>query len=311
MNPNIDPLIFTVALTLSAHTQAAHFSRQQSNPIKAKQVYLNTLAVYTINYYLKCLGYETDLEGSDSWDRLMQTLMNVADITIKNYGKLECRYLLPEAEFLSIPEEVWSNRIGYIAVQLDESLQQAKAIGFIEQVTNKEIPLKNLRSLDELPTYLNQFKQLEPTNLSQWRKNIFEDGWQVLENLFPSPQPVFNFRGSDRSTIARNQNPPALISRNKLLTLNPINEQVVLMVGLMPIAPTEMEVWVKLAPINGQTHLPPDLLLTILDGADEIVMQAQARSTETILLKFTGEVGELFTIQITLDDLSLKERFVI
>lgn len=311
MNANIDPLTFTVVLTLSAHTQAAQFSHQQSNPTKAKQVYLNTLAVYATNYYLKCMGFETYLEESDSWDRLMQTLMNVADITIKNCGKLECRYVLPEAEFFNTPEEVWSDRIGYVAVQLNESLQEAKLIGFAEKVTSAKFPIEKLRSLDELSAYLNQLRQPEPINLSQWRKNIFEVGWQGIEDLFSSSRPAFNFRGGDPLTNDRANNPPALIGRNKLLNLSSVGEQVALMVGLMPTANKAMEIWVKLSPISSQTHLPPNLILAILDEADEIVMQAQARSTETILLKFTGEIGEFFTIKITLDDLSLCERFVI
>jgi hypothetical protein len=55
-----ESLTFTVPLSSSAHHLAEQFCRQQSNQKKAKQVYLNTLAVSAVNFYLRCMGVETD-----------------------------------------------------------------------------------------------------------------------------------------------------------------------------------------------------------------------------------------------------------
>ena len=82
MNSEIDAWTFTVPLALSAHARAEQFQRYQSKPDKAKQVYLNTLAVYAVNVYLECRGFETDLEQSASSDPVMQMLMDVADLVV-------------------------------------------------------------------------------------------------------------------------------------------------------------------------------------------------------------------------------------
>lgn len=205
MNAPVEPLI-TVPLALTAHARAQQFRSHQANPAKAKQVYLNTLAVYAVDIYLQTQGFETDLSASDSWNPTMQTLMDVADLEVKHYGKLECRPILPEKAVMSVPAEVWTERIGYVAVQLDESLRQATLLGFIPTVRTGAIPLEQLDSLLALPEYLTQLKQHATegqTRLSQWLKNIFEASWQTVEELLlPSQaQPAFNFRSASNTKL--------------------------------------------------------------------------------------------------------------
>jgi Protein of unknown function (DUF1822) len=315
MNTNIDPFIVTIPLTLSAHTQANLFRCHHTQRDRAKQVYLNALAVYATNYYLQCLGFETDLQRSDSWHPTMQALMDVADLIVRNCGKLECRPILSGAKFLSVPAEVWTDRIGYVAVQFDESLRTATLLGYIDRVGESNLALDRLRSLDTLPEYLNRLRQSEPVretvNLSQWLENIFAAGWQAVEDLFVSPEPVLNFRGGDRASGERFEQSDLAVSRSKILDLKPAGESVTLAIGLMPLSDREQEIWVKLSPSGAQTHLPPNLELMVLDETGEVVMQAQARSTESILLKFSGETGEHFSLKIVLDDITLSESFVI
>lgn len=58
MNPQIDEsLTFTVNLALEAHAKAKQFRSHASNPQKAKQIYLNTLAVYAVNFLLTVSGF--------------------------------------------------------------------------------------------------------------------------------------------------------------------------------------------------------------------------------------------------------------
>src|SRR5919199_1104782 len=181
ITPEKETWTFTVSLGLEAHSRAEQFQRYQPVPDKAKQVYLNTLAVYAVNIYLQCREFETDLEKSASNDPVMQMLMDTADLVVKNRGNLECRPVSPDAEVVCVPEEVWEERIGYVAVQLSESLREATLLGFVEKVSRSELPLSQLRSLQELPGYLNKIKPL--VNLSQWFENLFEVGWQSLETL--------------------------------------------------------------------------------------------------------------------------------
>ncbi|NJK50722.1 DUF1822 family protein [Candidatus Gracilibacteria bacterium] len=312
MSANTDPCIFPVPLALSAHLQAKKFRSYQSNPHKATQVYLNTLAVYATNYYLQCLGFKTNLEKSDSWNPTLQTLMDVADLEVVDCGKLECRALMTQTNYLWVPAEVWSDRIGCVAVQFDESLRQATLLGFTEKATECKLEITQLRSLELFPGYLNRLRQPNQViKLDRWLENIFEAGWSAANDLFIAPKPAFNFRGGDRMEIPPLENSLPVVKRRKLLNLEAIAEKVVLMVGLMPTNEREREVWVKLFPDGDRTHLPPNLQLMVLDETGEALMQATARSTESILLKFSGEVGEYFSLKIALDNLSLSEAFII
>lgn len=316
MSQIIEHSSFTVSLALEAHSKAKQFRGYASNPQKAKQIYLNTLAVYAVNFYLQCLGFETELEKSDSSNPVMQTLMNVADLQVKKLGKLECRPVLPDSEVCDVPPEVWEERIGYVAVQLDESLREATLLGFVETVKTQEIPLSQIKSLEDLRGHIRQLKRLqdkEQIHLSQWLHNVFDAGWETVEALFNPPQAEldFRFRGAHRKTTTTPKNPEFGIKRGKLLGLERAGEQVALFVGLEPTAESEMKISVEVYPIGGQTYLPEALQLMVLDEKGEVVMQAQARSTKNIQLKFSGESGEGFGVKVALGDVSIAEPFLI
>lgn len=305
---------FTVPLALEAHSKAKQRLEQAPNPHKAKQVYLNTLAVYAVNFYLQCLGFETDLETSDSSNPVMQTLMNVADLQVENLGKLECRAVLPNSEICHVPSEVWEERIGYVAVQLNYSLREATLVGFVKKVTRSELPISLFKSIDDLAEYMRQLKQQQPVKervqLSQWLNNVFDAGWETVEALFP-PQPHLSFRGFPPTIIPVRKNPESDIKRGKLYSLEQVDEKVALFVKLEPITYSKMNIWVEVYPGSGKTFLPEDLKLMVLDKDEKAVMQAEARSTRSIKLKFSGEAGESFGIKVALGDVSITENFLI
>lgn len=317
MNSIQDDLTFTVPLTLEAHRIAQQFHKHQSNPKKAKQVYLNTLAVYAVNFYLNCLGIETEHSASDSWNPAMQTLANIADLEVKGLGKLECRPVLPEAKICDVPPEVMSARIGYVAVRLDQSLTEATLLGFLPRVAKEEFSLSQLNSLEDLLEHLSQLKQpqpvKEPVQLRQWLHNVFDAGWQTVEALFDPPEAelVFRFRHGYYPQTSTSDNSTDGVKRGKLLGLERVGEQVALFVGLKSVTSSEMDISVEVYPTGDQTYLPQDLQLMVLDEKGEAVMQAQARSTKNIQLKFSGEPGETFGVKVALGDVSVTEAFLI
>lgn len=311
-----DQLTFTVSLARSAHQLADEFCQRQSNFEKAEQVYLNTLAVYAVNYYLQCLGFEPDWEKSDSWDSTTQTFLDIADLQVKNYGKLECRPVLPDAAVVYIPTEVRQERIGYVVVQLDESLQEAVLLGFAKTASTQELSLAQLRSLEDLPEYLNQLEQPqlseERVNLSQWLRNIFDVGWETVEAVFaPSPQLALGFRQPPSASTPENS--AGRIKRGKRLALGQqqSDEQLALCVEITPTESSQMDICVDVYPMGNQPYLPQDLQVMVLNEAGEALVQAHARSTETIQLNFRGESGEGFGIKMVLGDVSITEAFVI
>ncbi len=149
---------FTIPLSFEAHSLAQQMRCQQSNPQKSKQVYLNTLAVYAVGFYLRCLGIETDATQSDSRNLTYLKFMDVADLWVKDVGKLECRPVLPGSTTLQIPAEAWSDRIGYIAVEMSQSLKQATLLGFTDTAV-VETSLNQLRSMADFLEYLHQIQQ--------------------------------------------------------------------------------------------------------------------------------------------------------
>lgn len=315
MNKSIQPLRFTVPLGWDAHTKAQQVRRYQSNPQKAKQVYLNTLAVYAVNFYLQCQGFETDWEKSERTNPVMQTLLDIADLSIKNCGSLECRFVLPNADVVYIPAEVWDERIGYVAVQLSESLREATLLGFVERVTAQELPLEKLQPLDDLTVYLNRIRQHQavkvPVKLSQWLEDTFEVGWQTVEAIFG--QEPGNLTLAYRSRSALRQEPK--VTRAKLLNLGIAlgNQLVALLVAIVPQNDEKMSILMQMHPVSGERYLPPNLKLALLSESGETLQDVSSRSLDNFiqLPHFKCSSGEGFTIQVSLDSLSVTEEFFV
>ena len=297
-----DSVIFTVPLGVSAHRQAQHFSKQQTAPQKIKQVYLNTLAIYAVEFYLRCLGFETDLAASDSWNPVMRTLMNVADLEVRNLGRLECCPVLPDSQIVRVAPEVWLDRIGYVAVQMTETMTEASLLGFVQRVAAEELPLTKLRSLDSLLDYLNQLRNKPVVNLSQWLHNIVEEGWEEVKVLL-APQ---------HAQLAFNSRSSGIIERGKRVYLENLGAHISLLVGFKPTEESEMDIWVEVYPSEAETYLPKNLQLNVLDSEGISVMEAVARNAnKNIQFEFKGELGERFDVKVGLEDFSITQGFIV
>ena len=310
---------FTLPLTLKEHQIAQQFYEYHSEPKKAKQVYLNTLAVQAVNFYLKCLGIPTDLEKSASWEPIFQTLANTADLVIQGQGRLECRPVLPDRDYCHIPPEVWSERLGYVIVQLNYELTEAELLGFVANVEVEELPLSDLHPITDLPEYLSQGNELskiipEPINLSHWLHKLFDTGWESIEKLFNLPQEELAFSFRETSVV---DNIPAIstegVKRCKHLNLSWQDEQqqVALCVGLKSINNSKFEIVVEVYPLGEQVYLPPTLQLTVIDETGKSVLQAEAGNSKGLEMQFFGESGEGFSIRVVWENFSTTEVFVI
>lgn len=317
--------IITMPLSLKNHQTAEKFGQQHTNTQKAKQVYRNTLAVQAVNAYLEWMSIETDLEASRSWNPIFQELADVADLKVKEQGSLECRPVMPDAEVCQIPPEVWSERIGFVAVQLNEALTEATLLGFVPTVTTSELPLKDLRPLEELLDVLTPSiaPVKEPSlakgavSLKNWLQGILEESWQTIDTLFEVPQFAFRHGGAgNRGTQEASSEPIETVveaSGGKLLTIGSYTEgeQVALVMGISPETDEEVDVWVAACPTGEQMHLPEDLKLSVLDAEDKVVMMSEARQSEMLQMRFSITLGEQFGIQVGLGDINIVEKFVV
>ena len=341
-----ESLTFTVPLSSSAYHLAEQFCRQQSNQKKAKQVYLNTLAVSAVDFYLRCMGVETDWEGSQSRNPAILFILDVADVEIPNLGKLECRPVLPQDKVVHIPPEVWSDRIGYVAVQLDESLKQATLLGFSQTAGSGELAISQLRSLEDLLEHLRQLEQpeqvLRRVNLSQWFENVFEAGWRTIDEVFvtrevslvPEFRGLTRFRGKTQEELIEilhntqdeetrwqvaetlwkldPNNPVSGVRRVADLGMQLAGHAVALMVAVLPKPDRSMAILLRVYSMGSQLYLPPGLQLLGLDEAGNCFCEVQAREQDNyIQFKFTADLGDRFSLRVALDDASITESFVI
>jgi Protein of unknown function (DUF1822) len=314
MNQLKESITFPVPLSFSAHARAEELRRQQSNSQTAKQVYLNTLAVYAVDFYLRCLGVETAIEQSDSQNPLYLKFMNVADLQVKSIGKLECRPVLPDATDLEIPAEVRADRVGYLAVQFDRSLKQAQILGFTTTAA-ATIPLDQLQSIDAFPEYLQQLRlqnmaasqsaPVDRINLRQWMNNCFEESWQELQAIFSSDQPRLAFRSSDNSTRR--------VERGRLIQLTTPQRTVtvLLVVELNSLSNQDTNIRLAVLAARDQSYLPADLQVRILDAQQTTVMQAIAGPTNPDMeFDFNAKLSEQFSVEVRLGEMLFSENFV-
>lgn len=305
---------FIVPLGQSAHQLARQFFSKQLKH-RAKQVYLNTLAVYAVRFYLKYMGIETEWEASDSYDPVMQTIMDVADLKIPNLGKLECRPVLPEAESVEIPPEVWGDRIGYIAVQLDESLRKATLLGFIQTASMQEIHISQLKSLKELRQHLRQLSQSEPiklqVNLSLWLQNIFEPDWRSIEEFSGTNKRYLALRSDSQLNAAS-------VRRAKLINLELyLENRLLTLVVIVTKEPKQSEVFIRaqVHPAGGEAYLPPNLKLALLSESGEFIGETISRSWGLDKYIQIGQIeglpGECFNIQVAYGKARVTESFLI
>lgn len=303
--------MFIAPLGAPVHRLAQRFCNQHANSQIAKRVYLNTLAVSAVQFYLECMGIESDRETSYSYNSIMQAMLDVADLNLPKLGRLECRPVLPKAQTIQIPPEVWSDRIGYVVVQLEPSLKRATLLGFTPAVENGAVSIQELRSLDQLLEHLRQQKLAnQPAALSQWLQGLFETGWRSLDDLIGTAQPMaLSFRTDALAS-------EATVRRAKLLdaVLQLDTQSVVLLVAVTPEAEQQLGISVQVHPVDREQYLPADFTLRLLTDTGEALQEVRSRQQDNFikLKRFRGTPGERFDIQIALGEkVSVTESFVI
>lgn len=318
----------TVPLVSVAQALARSFAAEQTTPQKGKKTYLNTLAVYAVHSYLKWLQIETNLSQGDSWHLGMRALFDVADLVIPGVGKLECRPVLPGETAFFLPPEVTEDRIGYVAVQFSERLNEVQLLGFVRAVdtTNarEQILIADLQPLDALldciPNVVAESPVLTasnmPVNLSCWLNNIFDAGWLTVEALFSTEaaNPAISVRSAYNLEEIFLNTSVVGITRGKLIDLGMLlaGNPVTLIVTIAPAANSEVDIRLRVNPAGSQIYLPANLQLIVLDESGETILSAQARNADNWMqLEFSGEPGERFSVRLALGDVSITEDFVI
>ena len=305
MNQALESTSFSIPLSFSAHSFAQKNYQDVTNSSQRKQIYLNSLAVYAVNRYLIYMGFTSNLENSDVANSVINKLVNTADLEVNNLGKIECLPVLPGVDVLTISETDFSDRIGYLAVQLNQELTEANILGFTTQIA-ATIPLHQIQSLEEFLQYLTNLEQNQTVKIGDWIAGKVVAGWQQLEQLLSPPQQELAFRFR-RKTVSIRQ-------ARKLDLGMQVNQKSVALV--MEITPRnndnqEVSILLQVHPMGKKT-LPPQIKLIVTDDTEKIVLEAISRENDNwIQLAFGAEAGESFSVTVASGDAQVKHNFIV
>ncbi len=310
MNTNHEQTSFTIPLSIEAHETANQRQQGISNTENAKKIYLNTLAVYAVNYYLDCMGFETKGLNADDSNPCMLSLIDLADLEVKNIGKIECRPVLPDAEYLEIPTEVRTDRVAYVAVQFNQSLRAAKILGFTTQ-QRARIHLSQLQSVDNLLDYLTTKEASAKVNIRQWLEGVITEGWLNVEEIFNPRELSYRFARSF-----------SIMKCKKVdIGLKINGESVVLVVKLNPENKNiidaknhdEVDIIVQVQPNPEKSAcLPPGLKLVVIDeNGQEIDTVISRQNDNWVEIKLSAELNEEFGVDIILGESKVTQDFVV
>lgn len=307
-------------LTDADYAIAQQLAARQPTPQKVEQVRLNTLAVSAVQTYLQMMDIPTDLEASESRNPFLSLCNDIADLVVTDVGHLECRPVRLHEQTCHIPAEVWDDRIGYVAVEIDEALKEAALVGFLDTVEDESVSLQQFQPLRALLRRLHDLREpvaeastarANLVSLSQWLQGVFEAGWQTVEALLAEPQlrlaPAFRRGGSTE--------------RGKLMRLaTPEGERAVILIVNHAIdaesgslsGSQQVEIDLKVISADSQTFLPAGLQLTLLDESGTVFRETEARPEDDYLrLQVNGQSGERFSVRVALAGSSMTENFVI
>lgn len=258
----------------------------------------------------------------------MRACVDAADLEVLGLGRLECRAIATDASTCYVPPEVWEDRIGYVVVRLHEVEKQVDILGFVQQVTQEQLTVNQLRSPEDLLSHLQDlsaitslsFANANPlastVNLRQWFQNTFEPGWQTVVSLLnPTEQNLaFSFRKTEELSTNEVNRPENFVRRAKLIDLGMqlAGHAVALVMELRPASEQKTDLIVQVHPTGRETFLPPSLQLIVLDESGSVFLEAKARRADNyIQLQFSGTTGERFSVKVALGDVGITEHFII
>jgi hypothetical protein len=144
---------------------------------------------------------------------------------------------------------------------------------------------------------------VEAIDLSQWRRDMFQAGWQAIAALLNSTQMqlAFGWRSAWEPEIIR----------GKLVKI--AAKSLVLVVALAGETETKTRICLQIHPTPQATNLPANLKLILLDQENHPVLTTATENTTSgfLQLDFKGDVGEAFTVNLFLENDIISKSFVI
>lgn len=143
----IDAKVYNLALA---------YASEQANLENGLKLFYNTMTVWAVNHFLGWMEFETILDKHDDWTLAIEAVLDLADLMLPGIGKIQCCRIGEGETKISVPTQ--ADRIAYIFVELPDSLDKAKLLGFLSAADidgdTVEISVADLQPFDRLSDYL-------------------------------------------------------------------------------------------------------------------------------------------------------------
>lgn len=318
---------------------AKKLSHQVIDELQQWQAYLNVLAILGFSQWLKqyipeqTINPEYQLKHTFNYielgefkfhlivtEHLLDELVTIPEDTIINPSAIAHIYVI--VEVLEEQAEViirgilrynqliayrdrttLQPRNGYYQIPLAEFDPEPNHILFYYRFANAQMMLlpqtATINSKENLQLILHKTR----TKLSQWLQGIFQDEWQLIDTLI---NPDINLALNTRSNTET-------VKRGKILNLGMQlgSYPVVMLVNIQQQPEEKLRVLIQLHPSGGARFLRPNIKLTLLSKAGKLLCEVISRSHDSYiqLNPFQGEQGKQFTIEVSLDNITIKEDF--
>ena len=306
----------TFPITQTTIDRALRLARTQP-PETAERAYRNAIAVMIAQNYCTLLDFETDLSESNALQPLTCLTSNTADLPLSEIGTIECCVIDPESDHYDVPLEAAVDKAAYLAIVLQPDANRAQILGFAPALRSGSLVLDQLQSLDDFGAYLiglQEAKVNAPTRLMQWFEDGFERGWQAVQAIAETivtevdqavNPPELAFRSADTAI-----QPPTTRPGIKTIQFSP-DSQVALRIALTPAPMNIISVEVSVLPLTPSEPLPDGLNCAILDINARPVMQVEANAGDNLQLEFDVDLGDTFSIRLSLGDVSVTELLTV
>lgn len=320
---------FQIKLTLSAWLNAEKFAGGQKSDRQKKQVYFNTLAVSAVNNYLQYLGWQTDVINSYSWNRELQTLLDVSDLKLTNGGRIECRPVENDSQQMVISEDAGKDTIVHVAVRLRTNQSCAEILGFVAKPKASAIAIDGLQPIEELAGYLAKYTNTTAFSFAKCKVRPITareaaSTWQTWQSFCQThPQIANDCDGFAYRTALEDvrklelENCDYDFLEGRMVKLWELetelqSQTVVLIVESSQKQDEALDITIKICPTGSTGLLPSGLVVDVLDERQEIVLQARVTSdSNAVEFLLEGEPEDTFSIKATFNEAIFTESFMI
>lgn len=316
---------FPVPLTSQVWAKAQSHIHPKFDADHNQQEFRKRLALYAVDFYLRCMAFKIKPEASDSNDSILSQFLESADLMVQGYGKLECCPVLTGDTSVQVPIDAQDDRLAYVVVRLEEHYQQAQILGFNSQPlsSNGEIDLHQIQPIDELPQFLYDCKttvlqkiwcwaqeqRQQLAALSEPPRNTCSD-WQLSQNLNLA---YMRFESDDapgqaQSPSQSHSEAPVFVS--KIVQVQDLDLELVMY--LAPKQEGKFQIEIMVEPVVEQ-ELPDTLQLAVIDEDGQTFQQLSLSSHEGDLVTrpFLAAPCEHFSVDLIYGSAKHTENFMI